>query len=153
MKLLKIFLYVFLIFLGLYGLLLLIWNISYTSKIGESYPTLSRKTYFIFYQAVDVAEEYDYLNFDFYRNDSLIIEQKYFDSTDGEPQISDFKVRNYGGLYYVTYFDSTKVKIICDNNLSIIFPTDYGGVKEDSVSKLPKVKKLLTDKRLTLGRW
>ena len=126
-------------------------KMSFVRKVGRINID-NRKTYLEFTH-IDEFRDFDDLNFDFYRNDSLIIEQKYFDSTDGEPQISDFKVRNYAGLYYVTYFDSTKVKIICDNKMSIIFPTDYGGVKEDSVSKLPKVKKLLTDKRLTLGRW
>lgn len=136
-----------------YLIFLFIWNLSYLSKIGKISLGENKHMYFIFYQVVDVEDEYDDLTFDFYRNDSLIIKQKYFDSTDGSPQVTDIKIRMYEGLFYITCFDSTKVKILCDGKCSVIFPDDYGGEKEDSIAKLPIVKKLLKDKNMTLGRW
>ncbi len=153
MKYLKITAYVIAILTCLYALFLFIWNLSYTSEIGKIPFGKKQGNYFIFYTAVEVAEEFDDLKFDFYRNDSLIIKQKYFDVTDANPQISDIKVRNYNGLFYVTYFDSTKVKILFDSTYNVIFPLEYGDAEQDSISKLTKVKKLLVDKKLTLGRW
>lgn len=112
----------------------------------------NEKTYMEFTH-MDEFRDFDNIYFDFYRNDSLLIKQKYFDSTDGEPKISDIKIREYEGMFYVTNFDSTKVKIICDEKLNIIYPVKYGEKEDSAISRIPKVKELLKTKKLTLGRW
>jgi hypothetical protein len=151
MKAIKYLIGTFAIVMILYFTTWVFLEIPFKMNIG-TFAIQKKNSYFILYH-IDEFRDFDDLVFDFYRNDTLIVHQKYFDSTDGEPTTSDIKLRQYHGLYYVTCFDSTKVKIICDDKLNVIYPIYYGEKEDSAVSKIPSVKKMLVEKKLTLGRW
>jgi hypothetical protein len=124
-----------------------------TFSIGKLYIPTENKTYFQFYFKEE-STEFKELTFDFYKNDTLIVAHRYFVDKDSPPEIDDFHLFQYKGFTYITLYDSTKIKIICDDKLNIIYPC-FGcpNFSEDSISRLPKIKELLMTKDLKLSRW
>lgn len=119
----------------LYGLLLLVWNLKYTSEIGKLFLVNQKDTYFVFNQKYDVDDEFDSLYFDFYNNGKVLSQNILFDYTDGDSKIEDYRLISCNEYYYVTNFEKHKVKIILDSHLNVVYPvdSDFQTTKIDSL--------------------
>jgi hypothetical protein len=155
----RVILFSVIIVIFLYGVLLLIWNLKYTSEIGKLFLTNQKDTYFIFQQKYDVDDEFDNLCFDFYKKGNIIKKDRLFDYTDGDSKIEDYKLFSCNGFYYITNFEINKVKIILDSELNVVYPFEnvFSTYKIDSLEKNSQ-KLIMKDlkkcnSKLSLGKW
>ena len=135
------------------GLLYVLIYLPFEYTIGEIYIPNANKTYLKFYFKEEFRE-FKKLNFDFYRNDSLMIDHRYFVDKDSPPEVRDFHLFQYKNITYITLYDSTKIKIICDEKLNIIYPCfGCSNFSKDSIEQLPKIREMIKNNNLELNRW
>ena len=160
MKLIKIILKLLLYLTLFLSLVLLIIHFgSFRLNVGKIY--LQKKdSIFLEIHQIEEFRDYDELSFDFYIQGKVIKKDVFFDSTDGDSQIEDYKVFFCNHFYFLTNFDSQKVKIILNDKWELIYPIDnkLNSVKIDSLEKriesqiMPKLRKCNRGD-LKLGKW
>ena len=154
-KILKLLLYLTLFF----TLMLSIVHFgSFRLNIGKIYLQKENGVFLEIHQ-IEEFRDYDELSFDFYREGKLIEKNIFFDSTDGDSKIEDYKLFYCNHFYFITNFDPQKVKVILNDKYELIYPINYklNSVKIDSLEKrvesqiMPKLRKC--NGNLKLGKW
>ena len=139
-------------------ILLIIHFGSFRLNVGKIYLPKD-DTIFLEIHQIEEFRGYDELSFDFYSQGKIIAKDIFFDSTDGDSKIEDYKITHCNNLYFITNFDHEKVKIILNDKYELLYPISYKlkTTKIDCLEKgiesqtMPKLRKC--NGHLTLGRW